>query len=402
MRIAILDPAAGISGDMTLGALLDAGAPRAWLEALPTRLGLSDVGVRIDRVTRGGVSATKVDFSIPGGPGHGRSVGELIALVRDADVSAGVRDRAVRAFELIGEAEGQVHGVRASEVHLHEVGAIDAVLDLVGGIEGFEQLGVERIYNLPVAVGRGWVEAAHGRLPVPAPATALLLTGVEVASDDGPVEGEATTPTGAALVRVLSAGAPPDRWRLAGAGWGAGSRDPTGYPNALRLLLGEAAAEAGRVEVVATDVDDFDPEYLEPLRAAVLAAGALDCVAWTTHGKKGRVSLRIEVLAPPAALAAVTDALFRHSSTAGVRHLGVTRITLPRKELAVELDGGARVRIKVWGGRRGERVKAEYDDVVAAALQLQRPPVMIAREAERLAVMKLRTDGTDITNEESA
>jgi len=280
MRIAILDPAAGISGDMTLGALLSLGVPVSWLEELPARLGVGSVAVRVRDVRRAGVSCKQVEFEIPEQP-HGRHVGELIRLVEGAPISDWVKERAVRAFRLVGEAEGRVHGVAPEKVHLHEVGAIDAVLDIVGGIEGFERLGVEAVHNLPVAVGQGWVEAAHGRLPLPAPATAILLEGFEIAGQAGsPVEGEATTPTGAALLRVLSAGAPPDRWRLAGSGWGAGRRDPKHYPNALRILLAEAASEAGRVVLLATDVDDMSPEYVEPLRQAVVNAGALDVQTW--------------------------------------------------------------------------------------------------------------------------
>src|SRR5881296_167118 len=215
MRIAILDPAAGISGDMTLGALLSLGIPASWLEALPRRLGLDGVGVTVRDVARAGVACKKVEFAIPEQPhGGGRHVGELVRLVEHAPVSPWVKDRAVRAFRLIGEAEGRVHGVSPEKVHLHEVGAVDAVLDIVGAIEGFEQLGVDAIYTWPIAVGRGWIEAAHGALPVPAPATAILLEGLElVGGGGGPVEGEATTPTGAALVRVLATGAPPERWR---------------------------------------------------------------------------------------------------------------------------------------------------------------------------------------------
>src|SRR5213592_56229 len=263
MRIAILDPAAGISGDMTLGALLSLGVPVSWLEELPARLGVGNVAVRVRDARRAGVSCTQVEFDIPEQP-HGRHTGELVRLVERAPISDWVKERAVRAFRLVGEAEGRVHGVAPDKVHLHEVGAVDAVLDIVGAIEGFERLGIEAVHNFPVAVGQGWVEAAHGRLPVPAPATAILLEGFEVAGQGGgPVEGEATTPTGAALLRVLSAGAPPDRWRLVGSGWGAGQRDPKHYPNALRILVAEAAREAGRVVLLATDVDDMSPEYVE-------------------------------------------------------------------------------------------------------------------------------------------
>jgi len=380
MRIAILDPAAGISGDMTLGALLSLGLPVSWLEELPKRLGLGDVRVTVRDVRRSGITCKQVEFGIPEQP-HGRHVGELVRLVERAPVSDWVKERAVRAFQLVGEAEGRVHGVAPEKVHLHEVGAVDAVLDIVGGIEGFERLGAQAVYHLPVAVGQGWVEAAHGRLPVPAPATAILLEGLEIAGGAGPVEGEATTPTGAALLRVLSAGAPPDRWRMVGSGWGAGQRDPKHYPNALRILIAEVAAEAGRVVLLATDVDDMSPEYVEPLRQALVQAGALDVQTWPVQMKKGRQGFRVEVMAPEALADAVTAELFRHSTTAGVRRWVAERVTLPRHQLTVRLDGVA-VRVKVLDGGQ-PRVKPEYDDVLAAAQALGRPPLEVARAVER-------------------
>ncbi len=380
MRIAILDPAAGISGDMTLGALLALGLPASWLEELPGRLGVGGVRVAVRDVRRAGITCKQIDFQIPDQP-HGRHVGELVTLVERAPVSDWVKERAVRAFRLVGEAEGRVHGVAPEKVHLHEVGAVDAVLDIVGAIEGFERLGVEAVYSLPVAVGQGWVEAAHGRLPVPAPATAILLEGLEIAAAGGPVEGEATTPTGAALLRVLSAGAPPDRWRIVGSGWGAGQRDPKHYPNALRVLVAEAASEAGRVVLLATDVDDMSPEYVEPLRQALVQAGALDVQTWPVQMKKGRQGFRVEVMAPEALAEAITAELFRHSTTAGVRRWVAERATLPRHQLTVQLDGVA-VRVKVLDGG-SVRVKPEYDDVLAAALALGRPPLEVARAVER-------------------
>lgn len=386
MRIAILDPSAGISGDMTLGALLDAGLDSHWLEGLPGRLGFSDVTVRVGKVERGSVRATQITFELPASraDASGRQVGELIQIVRGAPISQAVRDLAIRAFQLVGEAEGRVHGVPADRVHLHEVGAVDAVLDIVGAIEGFERLGVEAVYNFPVALGYGWVEAAHGQLPVPAPATTLLLAGLEVCHG-GPVSGEATTPTGAALLRVLSRGRPPPSWRLTATGWGAGARDPAGYPNALRLLLAEHAEQAGVVEVIATDLDDLQPEYLEPLREALFAAGALDCIAWPTQGKKGRVAVRIEALAAPGVADRVIAALFAHSTTAGVRRWTATRATLARREVMVEVDGAHQVRIKVWDGPSGVRFKPEFSDVAAAAAALGRPALEVARQAERRA-----------------
>ena len=381
MRIAILDPAAGISGDMTLGSLISLGLPASWLEGLPGRLGLAGVQVSVRDIRRSGVGCTQVEFAIPEQP-HGRHVGELVRLVEQAPVSGWVRERAVAAFRLLGEAEGRVHGVAPEEVHLHEVGAVDAVLDIVGAIEGFEQLDVDQIYHWPVAVGHGWVDAAHGKLPVPAPATALLLEGLEVASG-GPVEGEATTPTGATLLRVLSAGRPPAAWRVLRSGWGAGQRDPKHYPNALRVILAEQAAEAGRVALLATDVDDMSPEYVEPLRQALVAAGALDVQTWPVQMKKGRQGFRVEVVASEEKAEQVTAALFRHSTTAGIRRWVAERATLPRRQVTVQLSPDVAVRVKVLEQPGGVRVKPEYDDVLAAASALGRPPLEVARAAQR-------------------
>jgi len=401
MTIAIIDPFAGISGDMTLGALIDLGADRSWLESLPRRLGLSGVKVGIDRVKRCSVTATKVSFTIQGGHddlhchhGEGQAISGLVETIERADLSATVKLKAAHAFELLGEAEGAVHGVHPAKVHLHEVGAADALLDIVGAVEGFELLGATAVYNLPVAVGTGWVDAAHGALPVPAPATALLLEGLDVRAG-GPVRGEATTPTGAALLRVLSDGSPPDSWRVSGVGWGAGDRDPVEYPNALRILVAEQASEAGMVEVIATDVDDMSPEYLEPLRQALVDAGAVDCQVWPTQGKKGRVSLRIEALVPLGAGERVAESLFANSPTTGLRRWSVTRNTLKRRELEVEPRQGLRVRVKVSEGPNGSRTKAEFDDVLEASKRTGVSPMEIAREAEILARAVLRSgEGT--------
>src|SRR5258705_2581315 len=206
MRIAIIDPAAGISGDMTLGALLSLGLPPSWLEDLPSRLGFADVRVTIRAVRRAGVGCKQVEFAIPEQP-HGRHVGELMRMVEGAPVSDWVKERAVRAFRLVGEAEGKVHGVAPEKVHLHEVGAVDAVLDIVGAIEGFERLGVDAVYHWPVAAGAGWGAAAAGGLPVPAPPTATLLQGLQNATG-GPGQGAGHKPTGALWFRRLAARPP--------------------------------------------------------------------------------------------------------------------------------------------------------------------------------------------------
>jgi uncharacterized protein (TIGR00299 family) protein len=420
-RFAILDPAAGISGDMLLGALVAAGAPSGWLRGLPARLGVPEVEIGIESVDRCGVVATKVNVVLPGGvqehpseavrvaphahsnarphhhSGHDhephRHVGDLIAAVERAPLSAWVRERAVRAFRLLGEAEGRVHGVPADQVALHEVGAVDALVDVVGAIEGFEQLGITRIYSRPVGVGNGWVRAAHGVIPVPAPATAILLEGLEI-GPEGPLTGEATTPTGAVLLRVLSEGTPPSRWRAVSAGsWGAGGRNPAAYPNALRLIVAESVAEAGEVVLLSTDLDDLSPEYLDPLREALVAAGALDVQIWATQMKKGRAGFRVEAVATAAAADRVADAYFRHSTTAGLRRQPAERVTLPRREVQVDAGDGTRIRVKLLDAPDGPRAKPEYDDVAALARRTGRPVHEVARDLRERALLQVNPGG---------
>ena len=418
-RFAILDPAAGISGDMVLGALIAAGASPDWLRGVPARLGFPEVRIEIEQVERCGVAATKVDVVLPGdrrehpseviedhhrdhGLEHGhnhvehggqhdhqhRRIGELIDLIQGAQLSPWVLERAIHAFTLLGQAEGRVHGLPADAVPLHEVGAVDALVDIVAGVEGFEQLGITRIYHRPVALGSGWVRAAHGVIPVPAPATAILLEGLEV-TPVGPVVGEATTPTGAVLLRVLSSGAPPARWRPLDAGaWGAGGRNPSAYPNALRLITASGAAEAGEVVLLSTDMDDLSPEYLEPLREALFNAGALDVQVWATQMKKGRTGFRVEVTAPLEA-DRVTAALFRHSTTSGIRRQIAERVTLARREVQVTSADGTAVRVKVLEGPDGPRVKPEYDDVAAVARRTGQPAHEVARDLHDRALRSL-------------
>ncbi len=425
-RLAIIDPAAGIAGDMLLGALIDLGAPPEWLKGLPARLGMPEVEVDITPADRNGVGGTKVTVRLPGGhselpsephqgltakglhPDHEHSHGphrkvtDLIEVVERADLSPWVRQRARQALELIGEAEGRVHGQPAEDVTLHEVGALDVLVDIVGGVEGFEQLGVKRIHSLPVALGSGWVRSAHGTIPVPAPATGLLIEGLEI-GDDGPVEGEATTPTGAALLRVLSSGAPPTGWRALRTGWGAGTRNPAGYANALRVFLAEAAVEAETVITLVTDLDDLSPEYVEPLREALFDAGALDAQVWVTAMKKGRPGFRVEAQTAPDRADDVMDAFFRHSPTAGVRSWSAKRVTLPRRQVSVGTATGT-ARVKLVEGPDGVRAKPEYDDVVALAKAQRKPAYEVAADLRHRALRlepEDRERRPNVTNKES-
>jgi uncharacterized protein (TIGR00299 family) protein len=363
--IAILDAFSGIAGDMTLGALLDLGLDPDWLRALPATLGLEGIGVRIERVKRGEIAGWKVDFDIPPQP-HGRHLKHLKAIVEASPAPARVKEKANAAFEAVATVEAEIHGTTIEKVHLHEVGAVDAILDIVGSIWGFDLLGVSGVYCGTIALGDGFVDAAHGRLAIPAPATLRLLEGQSVRN--GPEgSGELTTPTGAALVKVLSLGVAPAEYRPIKSGYGAGTKDPKGRANVLRIILGEVGEVSGEecetLDLLAADMDDMTGEYLAAAADLLRDSGALDVTLLHTIMKKGRPGVRIEVLCRPADRGRLEELLLRESSTIGVRRAQVRRRALPRSEISVEVFGHqvAVKTVKLPGG--GERAKAEYDDV---------------------------------------
>jgi uncharacterized protein (TIGR00299 family) protein len=374
MKIGILDPFSGISGDMTLGALLDVGVDPDWLRALPSSLGLDAVGVRIAEVKRGEIACKKVDFDIPPQP-HGRHLKHIREIVARAPVSQQVKERADRAFTMIAEQEAALHGTTVERVHLHEVGAVDAILDVVGSVWGFELLGVDRVYCGPIATGDGVVQAAHGTLPVPAPATLRLLEGHRVRP--GPEgAGELVTPTGAALVQVLSSGPPPTEYVPLRSGYGAGTKEFAGRANALRLIVAEHGADLAGVEQLVqltSDIDDMTPEYLAAAAELIRDAGALDVVLLPTTMKRGRPGTRIEVLARDADFQKFEELLLRETTTIGVRRSSVQRRALPRATRTVDVLG-LPVSVKTVSLPDGTtRSKPEFSDVQRVAEQTGRP-----------------------------
>ena len=379
MRIAILDPFSGISGDMTLGALLGVGLDPAWLHALPARLGLDGITVEIREVLRGELVCWKVDFRIPEQP-HGRHIQQIRTLVAESGAPDDVRAKADAAFWAIAEAEGAIHGMPPEEVHLHEVGAVDAILDVVGAIWGLSELGVQEVRCGLLRTGDGTVRAAHGLLPVPAPATLKLLEGHPISP--GPEgAGELVTPTGAALVRVLSVGSPPAVYTPVRSGFGAGTKDFPGRANALRIILADVlepnAPEREVLALLACDVDDMSPEYLAAVADRARADGALDVVFLATTMKKGRAGTRIEVLCRPRDADRFERQILTETSSIGVRRSDVSRVTLARVEVVVDVLGHA-LRLKVVTlPTGGTRAKPEFDDVQRIALATGRLPVDI-------------------------
>ena len=363
---------------MTLGALVDLGLPEEWLRDFVTGLGIAEIGVRTERVQRRGIACTRLLLELPHEHAH-RHLRHVVAIIDAANVDPLVRERAVEAFTRLAEAEASVHGTTPEKVHFHEVGALDAIVDILGVMAACQELGFDRFYTRPITLGRGWAKMAHGNFPVPPPAVLKLLEGMPVR--DPELEGECTTPTGAAILKTLTGGAaPPTTFTPLATGFGAGTRDPKDRPNCLRVVaLDPRDAPGGEFVILQADMDDLVPEYVPALVESVLAAGALDCTVVPIQMKKGRPALRVEALAEAGANESVRAALFRGSTTIGVRWWRVEREALARREERVEWRGQS-VRVKrslLPGG--GERAKPEFEDVVRAAGVLGMTPLAVFR-----------------------
>lgn len=381
VKIAILDPFSGIAGDMFLGALVDAGLEPAFIEELPRTLGLEGVTARVTRVKRKEIACHKVDFAIPPQP-HGRHLKHIRAIVEATPAPERVKAKAMEAFTLITECEAAIHGTTVERVHLHEVGSVDAILDIVGSIWGLERLGVERVFCGVLPLGDGFIDTQHGRMAVPTAATLRLLEGLPVRP--GPEgAGELVTPTGAALVRVLSSGPPPAEFIPRASGFGAGTKEFADRANALRIVLADAliaspsagtgSGTPGPVEplvILSADIDDATGELIAAFADAMRAAGALDVTLIATLMKKGRPGTRIEALSTADDADRLERLLLIESTTIGVRRTAVSRRALPREHREVEVRG-ERIRVKVVTLPDGSRrAKPEFDDARRAAQKL--------------------------------
>ena len=387
MRIAWFDCFSGISGDMTLGALVSAGWPAMELQALPGRLGLEGVRVGVKDVRRGPLAALQVEVVIEAAQQPHRHLRQVEEVLVRADLPPAVRERALAVFRRLAAAEAEVHGTSVEQVHFHEVGAADALVDVAGALLGLDQLGIARVHASPPRLGRGSVRSEHGLIPVPAPATALLLRGAPV--EIGEVQGELTTPTGAALLATpVEDWGPPPAFRLERVGTGAGSRELAGQPNVLRVFIGEAQEPAGagslrhhRVAVLETALDDENPQYVGALLPRLLAAGALDAMVVPSVMKKGRPGMWLVVIAEPETADALARLLLAETTSLGVRVRHDERVELERRAEPVETPFG-RILLKVAslpGG--GERAVPEFESVREAAERAGRPLREVAEAA---------------------
>ena len=382
---------------MFLGALLDAGLSRRELTEDLACLGVPHRLV-VSRVRRGPIAACYVRVAVPGArhPDHpphdphdprhpGRRWREIRRLLRGAKLRPAVRERALAIFGALAEAEGRVHGIPAERVHFHEVGAVDAIVDIVGAAAAIDRLGVARVTAAPPALGHGTVESAHGTLPLPAPATLELLRGVPVAP--AAVAWETVTPTGAAILRTLV-----DEFRplpaltIEAIGHGAGDEREGPLPNVLRAVLGRAGAlSRDRVAVLEANLDDFVPEHFDHVMERLFAAGALDVTLQHVQMKKSRPGFLLRVLAPPERRVALARAVLAETTTLGVRVSEQDRIVLAREQRTVTTRFG-RVRVKLAFGEDGRvDASAEYEDAKRAARRAGVPLRDVVRAAEELA-----------------
>jgi uncharacterized protein (TIGR00299 family) protein len=376
-----LDCSSGASGDMLLGALVGAGVPLDSVDAVVQAIAPEPIRLRTETVTRAGLAATRVWVEAEESETH-RGLGDIRALLESAPLDDRVRARANDVFVRLASAEAAVHGTTVDEVHFHEVGALDAIADIVGACAGLVHLGIDTLSSSTIAVGGGCVQAAHGRLPVPPPAVAELLR--DAPSVGGPADRELCTPTGAALVTTWANGyGPQPPMRVQVIGVGAGGQDLPGHPNVLRLFVGEPvdASDRHRQLLLETNVDDLDPRLWPAVLDRILAAGAAD--AWLTPilMKKGRPAHTLSVLTDAACRADVLGVVFAETTTIGLRERSVGKVALEREIRTVEV-GGQSIRVKL-ARHEGVVVNAqpEYDDVAAAATASGRPVKAVLADA---------------------
>ena len=392
-----IDPFSGVSGDMFLGALVDAGVALAALQGPLASLGLPHwyLECRDERDHR--VGGTKVDVVLEDGHDrHARHLGDITALIeQSADLPEAVRRKACEVFRVLAEAEAEVHGTSADEVHFHEVGATDAIIDIVGTVLAVHLLGPVSISCGPLPLGSGFAHCEHGTIPVPVPATALLLRGLPTVPAAGAAPtGELVTPTGAALVRVLvDQFGPAPAMILERVAYGLGTRDRGLIPNALRLLLGQRDEQSGEVvEIISTTIDDLDPRLFGPLVEDLFAAGALDASLRPVFAKKGRPATEVVVIAPPeaAVVHSLNELLFRETTTFGLRLRRERRVVLERRFRTVQCEFGEVV-IKD-GLLAGEVVTSqpEFESCATLARALHLPVRQVLDAAVRAAGLPAR------------
>ena len=386
MRQAFLDCFSGISGDMFLGALIDAGWPEAELMSLPEKLGLENTAVEVQEVKRRGIRGIQVNISGTG-PHPFRNLQDLEAILEKSDLQPGIIRLSLKVFNLLAQVEAKVHGCLLEEVHFHEIGAVDTLVDIVGTISGLNHFSVGKIYCSPIPVTRGWIDCEHGRLPLPAPASTELLKNVPIYGVDG--EWELVTPTGGALIKILA-----DHFRtfpemsVERIGYGAGSRDIPQWANLLRIWLGKARPSEKESVIVElrSYIDDMNPEWFEYLMERLFGAGALDVVMSPIYMKKNRPGIEITVLTTPGHEDSLSQTLFEESTTSGIRLSRCLRYILPRRNGMVPTNWG-NIRAKLITRPDGRStISPEYEACKEIASRFNIPLAIVYQAVSQMSV----------------
>jgi len=385
MKIAYFDCSSGISGDMILGALVDAGAPFDALKESLSQLSIDGYSITATPVLKKGVKATKVDVVVEGPDLPGRPLKDLREIISDSALDSEIKSKSISIFQRLAEAESVVHNCPIEDVHFHEVGHIDTIVDIVGSVYAFHLLGIDRVVSSPIDTGSGSVKMSHGLFPIPAPVTAELLKGVPLYSSG--IERELTTPTGAAIITAFASSFQPlPGMTLSKIGYGAGGWELSEKPNVLRVFIGEDTAlyNTDEVCVIETNIDDMNPQVYEYLMDRLFEAGALDVYITPVVMKKSRPAQMLSVVADAGRLNDIRELIFRETTTIGVRVKKMSRFVLTRDIKEVHLPYGT-VRVKISGSSNGVcNIVPEYEDCKALAMKTGIPLMDVMELARRL------------------
>jgi uncharacterized protein (TIGR00299 family) protein len=388
MKLAYFDCFSGISGDMTLGALVDAGCPVEYLRSELQLLNVPGWTLSAERIWKNGIAATYVKVATEDQQKH-RSLSTILETIGESTIAPQVRERAASIFEKLGRAEAYVHDAPLEKVHFHEVGAVDAIVDIVGACIGFDALGIGKFASSPLNVGGGTAKMAHGILPVPAPATARLLQGAPTYSNG--VQRELVTPTGAAIIATLcDSFGPQPAMTVSAVGYGAGTLDLENQPNVVRIMIGEVAEKSSaapfgfdeEIAVIEANLDDMNPQIYGHFQERALTAGALDVYTTPVQMKKNRPGTLLTVLCKPQDTQKLMDLIFAETTTIGVRSYNAQRRVLPRESVVVSTDyGEIRMKIASVNGHI-RQATPEYEDCRKLAIEKNVPLQQVISAAQ--------------------
>ncbi|AHF07191.1 nickel pincer cofactor biosynthesis protein LarC [Desulfitobacterium metallireducens] len=398
MRIAYFDCFAGISGDMTLGALVDAGLDFEVLKSELAKLHLHDFEIQQEKVTKLGMTGTKIHVLAQEGHVH-RHLQDITRIIEESELIEEVKEKAIAIFRRLAEAEGKVHGTTPEQVHFHEVGAVDAIVDIVGAVIGLYHLGIEKVYASAVHTGKGFTQAAHGMIPIPAPATLELLSGIPIYTQDIPFE--LVTPTGAAILSTYCCdfGEMPVM-EVERIGYGAGTRE-LAIPNLLRVMIGEKrdqgidkivdskvsqSIQTGQALMIEANIDDMNPEFYDYIIQKCLKEGAMDVFLQPIQMKKNRPATTLSVQIHPSQVEKFTTLILKETTTIGVRVYPVTKYMLPYQVVAIDTPWGkAKVKMVEAGGVY-QTFSPEYEDCRRLAEAANVPLKEVYEEVKRQAM----------------